>query len=551
MRYEPQNTGSVPADTAQVARKAFPKGNVYMTMRDEMGLLYQDERFAALFSHRGQPGISPGNLALVMVMQYAEGLTDGQAAQAVASRIDWKYALGLPLANAGFDASVLSEFRDRLLKGGEEHLLLDEMLSLFMSRGWLKGGGEQRTDATHVLAAIRELNRLEMVGETLRRALEALAVVAPSWLQGQVPLDWYDRYGARFEQYRLPSKKNEKEALAEQIGQDGLQLLSWIYDPSAPVYLVQVEAVQLLRQVWVQQYYLNEGECQWRPAKWLPPAKRLIISPNDVEARYGKKRDVRWQGYKVHLTETCEANRPNLVTHVLTTTAPVADVEVTETIQRTLVKKGLAPKTHYVDQGYVDADILVKAAAQGIDLLGPAPQDTSAQGRAGKGFAATDFQVDWQKQQVMCPAGKVSQLWRQERNRGGYEWIRVRFAQGDCDQCASRPLCTQAQQGRTIGRRPQPQHEALQAARAYQQTDEFKQRYRCRAGVEGTISQSTRSFHMRQTRYRGLAKTHLQHVLIAAAMNLTRMSKWLQGKNQEAKTRHTHFHRLGASLASS
>jgi transposase len=397
-------------------------------MGDEMGPLYQDEQFASLFSTLGQSGLSPGNLGQIMVMQYAEGLTDAQAASASASRIDWKYALGLPLTYAGFDPSVLSEFRERLLLGGLEAVLLDEMLKMYVERGWLKSKGQQRTDATHVVAVVRQLNRLEMVGETMRQALEVLAVVAPGWLQAQVTPDWYDRYGARFEQYRLPSKQAEQERLGQQIGRDGIHLLTCLYDEAAPLYLRQLEAVTILRQIWLQQYYVAEEGLKWRPAAWLPPAKKLIISPYEVEARHGRKRDVTWNGYKVHLTESCEPDRPNLVTHVLTTPAPVADVEVTATIQQALVAKGLTPKTHLVDQGYTDADLLVSAAQAGIELLGPVSQDTNSQAQAAEGFAATDFTVDWERQQATCPGGKLSRLWRYEQDAQAHESIRVRFA---------------------------------------------------------------------------------------------------------------------------
>jgi len=226
---------NIPEETARVARAAFPKGNVYMTMRDELGFWYKDSDFASLFtSSQGRPAESPGRLALVTVMQYAEGLADRQAADAVRSRIDWKYALGLELTDPGFDFSVLSEFRDRVIAGGAENQLLDDMLKRFRELGLLKARGRQRTDSSHVLAAIRKLNRLECMGETLRAALNALATVAPEWLLEQVTPDWFDRYGPRFEQYRLPKGKAERESLAETIGADGYQLLSAIYTDSAP-----------------------------------------------------------------------------------------------------------------------------------------------------------------------------------------------------------------------------------------------------------------------------------------------------------------------------
>jgi len=162
----------IPEETVRVAKAAFPKGNVYIKMRDELGVLYQDSQFADLFPTHGQMALSPGVLALVTVMQFAEGLSDRQAAEAVRARIDWKYALNLALTDPGFDHTVLSEFRGRLLNGQAEERLLSHMLEQFKAKGWLKSQGQQRTDSTHVLATVRKLNRLECVGETMRQTLK-------------------------------------------------------------------------------------------------------------------------------------------------------------------------------------------------------------------------------------------------------------------------------------------------------------------------------------------------------------------------------------------
>src|SRR5438132_5331946 len=195
----------IPEDTVRVARAAFPKGNRYMQMHDALGSIYSDGQFAGLFSQTGQPAEAPARLALVLVLQFAEGLSDRQAADAVRGRIDWKYALALELTDPGFDSSVLCEFRQRLITGNAELLLFETMLTLFRDQGLIKAKGRQRTDSTHVLAAIQTLNRLECVGETLRQALNALAVVAPDWLRAQVPATWFDRYGPRVAEYRLRS----------------------------------------------------------------------------------------------------------------------------------------------------------------------------------------------------------------------------------------------------------------------------------------------------------------------------------------------------------
>ena len=159
MSLRPQKPPSVPDETRRVARAAFPKGTLCLYIADALGPIYHDDQFVALFHRRGQPGEAPGRLALATVLQYVEGLSDRQAADAVRGRIDWKCALGLSLTDPGFDHTVLSEFRSRLIKGDAERLLLDTLLLNLRDQGLVKAGGRQRTDSTHVLAAVRGLNR--------------------------------------------------------------------------------------------------------------------------------------------------------------------------------------------------------------------------------------------------------------------------------------------------------------------------------------------------------------------------------------------------------
>jgi transposase len=209
MTLHPRYIPDVPEDTVKVAKAAFRKGNRYMQMRDELGTLFSDEQFTDLFPNVGQLAESPWRLALVTVMQFAENLTDRQAADAVRARIDWKYALSLELTDEGFDFSVLSEFRTRLLSHDAEARLFEIMLLGFQERKLLKSQGKQRTDSTHILANIRELNRIEFVGETLREALNELATVAPAWLKDIVPPAWFDLYGRSFSEYRIAYHKKK------------------------------------------------------------------------------------------------------------------------------------------------------------------------------------------------------------------------------------------------------------------------------------------------------------------------------------------------------
>ena len=547
MSLQPQEVAPVPETTARVARLAFRKGNVYMRMRDELGSIYQDELFATLFPRRGQPAEAPWRLALVTVMQFAEGLSDRQAADAVRSRIDWKYALSLELDDPGFDFSVLSEFRDRLISGGLEPQLLDAMLVLFRARGLLKARGRQRTDSTHVLAAVRALNRLELVGETLRAALNSLAIVAPDWLRALAPPQWFERYAERFEEYRLPKGEELRRAYAVEIGQDGFQLLRAVYGATAPRWLREVPAVQTLRQAWIHQYYVEEERVLWRQAGDLPPAGTRFDSPYDPEARYGNKRTTTWSGYKVHVTETCDSDSVHLITHVETTDAPPPDITVTASVHAALAAKDLVPSEHIVDAGYVDGDLLVRSQRDHrIELVGPVRPNVSWQARSEEAYEIAHFTIDWAAQQVTCPQGHTNTCWTPHQDAWGNDVISIKFPHRACRECPVRARCTRAKtEPRHLTLRPQADHELLQRVRQEQQTTEWKERYDQRAGVEGTLSQGIRAFGLREARYIGLQKTHLQHLATAAAINVVRTVRWLEG-TPHAQTRTSRFAALAA-----
>jgi transposase len=544
---KPRPVPDVPELTARVARAAFPKGNPYLRLRDELGTLFHDGDFADLYPGRGQPALPPWKLALVTVMQFAEDLSDRRAADAVRGRIDWKYALGLELDDPGFNYSVLSEFRARLTAGRAERLLLDRMLEACKDRGLLTARARQRTDSTHVLAATRDLNRMELVGETLRAALNALATVAPEWLRAQVPREWFERYAARVEETRLPKGQEARYAHAEVIGSDGYRLLDALRRDAAAARLWRVPAVEALRRVWLTQFYVEDGRARWRTAADLAPAGQRINSPYDPEATFGNKRSTTWVGYKAHVTETCEADQVHLITNVETTPAVAADVEQTAPIHAALAAKGLLPGDHLLDAGFVDVELLVGSRSEhGVRLVGPMRPDVSWQAQANTGFDLTHFTIDWEAGKVTCPEGKTSVLWKPGKDRWGNDVIHTEFARRECLACRSRPRCTRATtEGREMTLRPRERHEALQAARVEQETAGWKKEYAVRAGIEGTLSQGVRGFGLRRCRYVGLAKARVQHVATAAAINVYRLSDWFEGIPRAA-TRTSRFARLAA-----
>lgn len=547
-------------------------------VRDQLGEVFADEQFAQAFGVRGRPGWSPGRLALITVLQQAEGLTDRQAADAVRLRIDWKYALGLTLADPGFDASVLCEFRARVIEHGLEETALDLLLAVLRDKGLVKAGGKQRTDSTHVVAAVRDLNRLELAGESVRACVEALAVAAPDWLAAAIDVvGWGKRYAARVDSWRLPTAETARTELALAYGSDGYALLRAVYAPEAPDWLRELPAVGVLRVVLLQNYTRTVQELgrevitrREADTDGLPPGKWRLSSPYDTDARWGGKRDTFWNGYKVHLSETCHTpdtghtdtpgapqqatpappapELPNLITNVATTDATVPDVAMTKPIHQMLQRRGLLPDEHYLDSGYPSAELITGSRADfGIRLITPVLADQSPQARAGNGFDRSAFTIDFDREQATCPQGQTSTSWNPVTQRGT-DTIVITFATSTCGPCPVRDQCTTSQKRRRqLTVHPQPIHQAQHAARADQDTKDWQAKYALRAGVEGTIRQGIAVTELRHCRYRGLAKTHLQHVYAATALNLIRLHAWWNGHPLD-RTRTSHLTHLQLTL---
>jgi transposase len=560
------------------SRKTEPP--LAVTVQDRLGEWLQDEDFAAVFGIRGRPGWSPSRLALVTVLQRAENLTDRMAADQVRTRLDWKYLLGLALDDPGFDHSVLPEYRKKIAEGELEQAPLDALLERLSAEGLLKASGKQRTDSTHVAAAVAALNRLELAGESVRAALEALTAAHPGWTAGVLDVsEWSRRYGTPVTDWHPPASKTKQDELAVTYAKDGYALLEAVYDKKSPAWLAGLPAVDVLRRVLIQNYtrviHADGREVVKRREKQpegdgLPHGRHRIGSPYDTDARWGAKRDEFWLGYKLHVTETCDdvspcgctgdgpaarsghergcaaAAFPNLVTHVATTDATVTDNAMTSVIDDALAAKGLAPGRHYADSGYLSAALVVQEARRhGIALIGPLLSDTSAQARAGNGYARSDFAVDYHAQAVTCPQGKTSSSWSPCTQYSRDAVVAI-FSQSDCGPCPARNLCTKGKR-RTLTLQPRDLAEAQAALRTAESTRSFQADYARRAGVEGTMHQAA-SHGARRARYRGLAKTRLDHAFMAVALNLLRLNAYWNG-NPLDRSRTSHLARLELSLA--
>jgi transposase/IS5 family transposase len=555
---------------AEAVRAAFPgkrRRPLAVTVRDNLGVWLEDEAFAAAFGARGRPGESPAVLALVTVLQYAENLTDREAVMQLAVRNDWKYLLGLPGGAPAFDHTVLSEFRGRAAKHGLDKAVLDALVARLVQDGLLKPGGRQRTDSTHVLAAVRELHVFELVAESVRAALEALAVACPRWLAARFCVsDWTARYGARTGSWSAPRSRKEQDELAVAHARDGYALTAACYEDSAPPFARDLDAVQVLRTVLIQNFCATRDESgrevisRREPGTaGIPPAHLRIESPYDTDARRGAKADLTWLGYKLHVTDTCEGPPacgcppharcrhdvlPNLITDAATTDATVPDVKMAVPIAGALHARNVPPGRQYADSGYASAENMRALARLGITLVTPLLADNSRQAREKKGYDRTAFTIDYGTRTVTCPQGQHNSRWKETTDRGK-PVIQVAFPPPACRTCPARPDCTTAspRHGRGLTLPPRDIYELQAAARAGQDSKEWREDYKRRAGCEATISQAVTVTGARRARYRGLEKTRLEHACMAAALNLYRLDAYWNDTPID-RTRTSHLARL-------
>ena len=501
-----------------------------MWVRDRLDGLWRDEDFQAWYPRDGRPGLSPAQLATVSVLQFLLDLSDRGAAEAVRCRIDFKYALGLDLDDPGFHHSVLGDFRDRLLEEGRADRLLDLALARLKEAGLVRERTTQRTDSTHVLAAVRDLTRLELVTEAVRAALEELARTAGHTLDGLVDDEWGRRYGRPV---RLGKSPTRPKTRINEAGADACQLIGHL----AASYpdLLGGPQVETLRQILVQNYYRDAaGRLRWRDDdsdSGLPPSASRIVSPYDLAARYARRGQVtRWTGYLAHVTETCSDDSPNVITDVATTPATSADTLALAGIHARLEYRGLLPAGHLVDGGYTSLVHMERAGRKHqVTLTGPLPGNPTRQHHTQQGYARDDFRIDYDRQQVTCPQGQVSKGWHgpyPTSSPDAAPLIVARFTKAQCQPCPAKAACTTSSDGkRTVGFPPRELHELQARNRADQHDPAWHKRYAARSGIEGTICELAHGHGMRYCRYRGHRKTHLQHVLTAIAINIERLSQ--------------------------
>jgi transposase len=499
-----------------------------MVLSEKFGETFCQEDFIPLYPKRGQWALDPVMLLLVVIIQFTEGLSDRQVVEAICTRIDLKYFLRLPLEFTGFHYSVLSEFRTRLCAAKTDILavLFDKFLVVARENGLLKTR-KQRTDSTHVLSVIRRLNRHELIHETMRATLDDLTVLDRNWLKERIPSEWLDRYQLRVFNFRLPKTEKALDDWTRTIATDGFWLLQQVDQTSDRTQLQ--DAVANLRRVWEEQFTSddNEGPRLRQEKEYIKSPADIIVSPHDTDARFGNKGGQSWPGFKSQITETYEDGAPHLITDVQTTSSTTTDSEMLPIISESLKRRELKPELHTVDAGYTaNTDVLMNLLDIGINVVGPAKTSSSWQARSENGFDQSEFRIDWDNCKVVCPNGVTSIHWSERKNKS----ILVGFPRQECLQCPVRSDCTKSKTGpRTLQLQEQSKFTFLSKLREREETSEYKEEYAKRAGIEGTISQFVRRTGIRQSRYAGLKKTHLQAVASALGINMVRVARWVSG----------------------
>lgn len=519
----------IPAEVAELGETILAQDDPYRLIGNAVNEMLSLEDFAPLYSQEGRGAICPIILGLVVIFQFLENIPDREAAKWVKVRLDWKYALHVPLRWEGFHYSTLSNFRGRLLEQGEERLLFEKVLGWVREQGLLKKQGKQRTDSTHVLGQVANLSRLERLWETLRLVLRAIEGTAGGWYGERIPAAFHEAYSERRHDWQL--SQAEVKRATKRAGQDGFWLLDEVA-ASAPEMVQQLAEVATLRTIWEQTFSRSGGGGAGGGGVRLQPSKRgkgkdIISTPHDKEARWAEKRGQEWVGYKLQVTETAQAEAgETFLTDIDVCAAKEGDSEMVEPIQRRLIERGVAPVEQIVDAGYVSGQNIGQSQKRGISLLGPALVGAS---NKPEGYKQQDFVIDWEAETVTCPEGRSASGWfpRHDKTKEG---IYVRFGQ-QCLSCPARQLCAPGKHGRTLFLHAY--YEELSQRRRQQQTPAFRQKMKLRSAVEGTLSVLVRKHGARRARYRGQRKVRLQYQATGAALNLKRAARALSRRRQQ------------------
>jgi len=506
----------IPASTREVVAGMLPADSVCRLLGDKAEEIIDESALAAMYHQTGRGGINPVLLCFVLALQFLEKQPDRQAAEMAKMRLDWKYALRQELDWTGFDYSSLCNFRKRLYAHGQEYLMFEQVLGYLLRSGYVKSQ-RQRSDATHVLAAVERLSRLELLWETLRLALGALINADAKWVIRQLPAAFVSFYSEKRADFRL-SEAQARQGLQD-AGQDGFWLLSQIEQNGSPAWQ-DLPAIVTLAQVLAQQFDPGDADGgSGLKAKANIDAKGdVITSPHEPAVRYSRKgKETAWRGYKAQVTETVDGDFP-VITDIGIHSAIETDGSALESIQARLAGRGLLPEKQYVDQAYCNGKTLQDSERKGLNLRG----FIGSNSRKPVGFRLQDFHIDLEKRQALCPAGKKAMVFNPS-SQSDVAW-HVRFGK-QCQPCPFNSLCTTEKRGRSL--EISPYYQQLRGRRKEQASAGFVKEMHARARIESTIGELTRRHGLRQSRYRGQNKVELQAAFTAAAVNLKRLARYL------------------------
>lgn len=494
-------------------------------LAEELHAAFESIDLKENYAKHGQWGIHPVRICIFLMLQAMEGCTDRQAAEASTLNLGWRYVLRLPMEHPGISFSTLSKNRKRFEDCEHLTMFLDRVLERAKIQQLLNLS-KQRADATFIIGCVRQLNRIELVLETVRNVLEELAVVAPDWLRTIFDDGWIERYYLdRPFNYQLPKKDAARIKIAETAGADGFYILDQIRKSKSAKQLLELESVKTLETVLDQQFHprdKHKNPPKFRDKKDLIPAGERIISPHEPEARTAVKDGRSYRGYKTHLTETCVPGFPNLITHVATTISTINDSLTLPKIVESLKARSLKPNTLVVDRGYSNVEYLLYCIEKlGIDVL-TRSTGHSWQSLAGKGFDNSNFVIDWKNKTATCPNNRVSARWKKQN-----EDTNVYFSKLDCSACPFKTDCTKTDY-RILRLKSEEVWSYMQLIKTREKEPGFKKNYSARAGAEGTVSQFIRHLG-RHAKVRGEKKVGFKAILRAAALNVHRIVAFRMG----------------------
>lgn len=479
----------------------------------------------------GRVALEPVLLLGVSLLQYLEAIPDRQAVELLRYHAGWNFALNRQLGDEMFHPTTLVNFRQRLLDHDLSQLGFTAVMEALIEAGLVARQSRQRLDSTQMFGRVSRMSRLDCVRESLRLALQELAQP----LQPEVRPEWWpslwERYVESQADYRAALETLARKMV--EAGTDAQQLLGWLATPAAKAFGGGAQ-VQLLARVFGEQFEVVAGTGVAQPKTKEQLSSERVQNPHDPDATYAAKGTGQQKkehvGYKVQVAETVNEvvlapGEPtgNFISGILTHAARESDEEGALKMEQEQQDMGLdKPPVQYVDAAYISTQKLLEAAAEGRELIGPAP---GAASKDDPRFGTDHFNIRVEQRQAICPAGQQnSQCSRLEEQATGRVSYRFEWSTEACAQCPLRPQCLKAdQKHRTLA--VGEHHTILQERRREQKTEPFKQRMKHRNAIEGTQSELVRAHGLRRARYRSLAKVRLQNYFIGAACNVKR---WLR-----------------------